>query len=118
MMSKAKLPIVSALILLVAGCGPSKEDEAIAAVKAAAQEQLRDPASAQFTDIRTRPGPGAGVKVCGEVNSKNGFGGYAGKQKFQGIYAEGMSAAAVDLQEAATLVDKEVFDKRVDDLCS
>ena len=104
-----------ASICLVTGCGPSKEDEAIAAVKVGVLDQLKDPGSAQFTNIRTIPAQG---KVCGEVNSKNSFGGYTGKQKFKGVYAEGMPAAAVDIQEAASLVDKNVFDKQVDDFCS
>lgn len=40
--------------------------------------QLRDPSSAQFRDLRkTRQGV-----VCGEVNGKNGYGGYAGFQRF------------------------------------
>ncbi len=42
---------------------------------------LKDPSSAQFRNVRTYHGSGAPV-VCGEVNSKNGFGGYGGFQRF------------------------------------
>lgn len=39
--------------------------------------QLRDPSSAQFRDVFTHNGA-----VCGQVNSKNGFGAYAGFARF------------------------------------
>jgi hypothetical protein len=41
------------------------------------RSRLRDPASAQFSIIRV-----SGSTVCGTVNSKNGFGGYAGAEGF------------------------------------
>jgi len=40
--------------------------------------QLRDPGSAQFRGLRLKD-PNT---VCGEVNAKNGFGGYSGWQAF------------------------------------
>jgi hypothetical protein len=43
--------------------------------------KLRDPDSAQFRDVRFYSG-GPTPVVCGEVNSKNGFGGYGGFQRF------------------------------------
>lgn len=43
--------------------------------------KLRDPDSAHFRDTRFYSG-GAAPVVCGEVNSKNGFGGYGGFQRF------------------------------------
>ncbi|WP_157096595.1 hypothetical protein [Tsuneonella dongtanensis] len=43
--------------------------------------KLRDPDSAEFRDSRFYSGGSAPV-VCGEVNSKNGFGGYGGYQRF------------------------------------
>lgn len=39
---------------------------------------LRDPSSAQFRNVEIRKSGAA----CGEVNSKNGFGGYAGFRQF------------------------------------
>lgn len=40
--------------------------------------QLRDPGSAQFRGLRLKDSN----TVCGEVNAKNGFGGYSGWQSF------------------------------------
>jgi hypothetical protein len=48
----------------------------------AVKRKLRDPGSAEFRKlIAYEPGEGALV-VCGEVNAKNGFGGYAGFEPF------------------------------------
>ncbi|MCW5669763.1 MAG: hypothetical protein KIT86_08880 [Hydrogenophaga sp.] len=44
-------------------------------------DQLRDPGSAQFRSLRVASYAG-GVLVCGEVNAKNSFGGYAGFVRF------------------------------------
>ena len=46
--------------------------------------RLRDPSSAEFTDVHTATYQGADV-VCGYVNAKNGFGGKTGSQKFVGV---------------------------------
>jgi hypothetical protein len=56
-------------------------DEAHAAVQAT----LRDPSSALFYDEAVI-GTGKSRTVCGNVNAKNGFGGYTGKSAF--IYEE------------------------------
>lgn len=61
------------------GCSP-EESLVVEQVKAAVVAQLRDPSSAEFSNIRIV----GGSTVCGEVNSKNGFGGYVGKQRFFG----------------------------------
>jgi hypothetical protein len=42
--------------------------------------QLRDPGSAEFSDV-TVPHEGIST-VCGKVNSRNGFGGMSGPQRF------------------------------------
>jgi hypothetical protein len=47
----------------------------------AIKARLRDPGSADFRNSRFYSGGTAPV-VCGEVNSKNGFGGYSGFQRF------------------------------------
>lgn len=47
----------------------------------AIKARLRDPGSADFRNSRFYSGGSAPV-VCGEVNSKNGFGGYSGFQRF------------------------------------
>lgn len=49
------------------------------AVKAAVTYDLKDPASAQFRPMVAGVFPGgSSITVCGEVNSKNSFGGYVG----------------------------------------
>lgn len=66
-------------LVMCSGCN-SSDAKAIAKVESAILEQLRDPSSAIFSNVRV---VGGGV-VCGEVNSKNGFGGYVGRQRFLG----------------------------------
>lgn len=43
--------------------------------------QLRDPESAKFTDVSVRWTSGRPM-LCGSVNSRNGLGGMAGRQRF------------------------------------
>lgn len=71
----------AAAAVALTGCGgPSSDDaEKIEQVKSAVLEQLKDPESAQFSNVRV-----VGGLVCGEVNAKNSFGGYVGKRKFWG----------------------------------
>lgn len=51
--------------------------QAFAAAKTALLASLKDPDSAKLSDMRR-----SGSFVCGRVNSKNGFGGYAGNGTF------------------------------------
>ena len=53
----------------------------IAAQYAGPALHLRDPASAIYTDTTYRTRHGVAY-ICGFVNAKNGFGGYAGPQPF------------------------------------
>lgn len=53
----------------------------IAATKAKIERRLKDPASAQYRDVRAFL-TGGHVTVCGEVNAKNAYGGYAGFEGF------------------------------------
>jgi len=48
----------------------------------AAKAKLKDPVSAQFRGVYFHQGTDGIPMTCGEVNSKNGFGGYGGFQKF------------------------------------
>lgn len=74
--------------LLLAGC-----DQTETSGRKLVEASLRDPSSAQFRNLVTvtepQIAPTAGLVVtpggkvlCGEVNGKNGFGGYAGFQRF------------------------------------
>lgn len=78
---------VGAYVLVVgaalAGCVSEAESarraEAalIQEAQAAVSSELRDPTSPLFSQVRTRDS-----LVCGMVNARNGFGAYAGKQRF------------------------------------
>jgi len=47
------------------------------------KERLRDPDSAEFTDMQVYPpSDERSAIICGYVNSKNGFGGMTGPQRF------------------------------------
>lgn len=74
------------LCLLIAGCQTNGADlprsnipDAVLIDKAhaAVLATLKDPDSAKFTEVVR-----VGDYVCGRINSKNGFGGYAGASKF------------------------------------
>lgn len=53
----------------------------IAAAEELVAKRLKDPGSAQFTDLLVVRVAGAPI-VCGYVNGKNSFGGYTGAQPF------------------------------------
>ena len=63
--------------------GPSDADLQVSA-QMAVQAQLRDPGSAQFRDVVVVR-QDSSTAVCGEVNAKNGFGGYIGYSSFVAI---------------------------------
>jgi len=55
--------------------------------EAAVRAQLRDLDSARFSSVQVVDFPSsdnvpAGKAVCGQVNAKNGFGGYVGDRRF------------------------------------
>ena len=50
--------------------------------KQAAKAKLKDPSSAKFRNVYFHRGADNIPMTCGEVNSKNSFGGYGGYQKF------------------------------------
>jgi hypothetical protein len=88
--------LLPALVGIAACSSPASTlaDEAHAAVKA----QLRDPASALFD--QEQPAllfPEQGL-ACGRVNSKNGFGGYAGAEMYAYARSEGAQLASGDLE--------------------
>lgn len=90
------LLLLGGLAALTACSSPASTlaEEAQAAVKA----QLRDPASAIFD--QGQPAllfPEQGL-ACGQVNSKNGFGGYAGAEMYAYARNEGAQLASGDLE--------------------
>lgn len=66
----------------LSGCSGGEED----AAKKLVADQLRDPASAQFREVKVVKQQDGSEAVCGEVNGKNAYGGYVG---FQGFVVHG-----------------------------
>lgn len=46
------------------------------------RERLKDPDAATFKNVYANKLENGGIVICGEVNSKNIYGGYVGFQKF------------------------------------
>lgn len=83
------------------GCStPNPEEKLIATAQAAVASELRDPTSPLFTNV-TSPNE---REVCGEVNGKNGFGAYAGKQRFTYHTATGVEIEPSVDQPAGELI--------------
>ena len=81
-------------LLILAACSGQQHSEARQQVAA----QLKDPASAQFRNVRSSTL--RETDVCGEVNAKNSFGGYTGFKRFivtdSGAFLEGQSGEEGD----------------------
>ncbi|ECI2459025.1 hypothetical protein IU534_003211 [Salmonella enterica] len=99
-MKKILLALVIPLVL--AGCKPG-EEKAISLAKSEVAANLKDPASAQFRNVKVSKMTDAEdghvvAVVCGEINGKNGFGAYAGfhpffvelNMKSKGIFSKGV----------------------------
>jgi hypothetical protein len=77
-MPRAPAAVIAAITALVA-CSPSAQEPPLfAQARAAVQHQLVDPESARFEDMAVN----ARGNVCGTVNARNSFGGYAGRTGF------------------------------------
>ncbi len=72
---------------MLTGCGASVPvltqpaslpDAQVQFAQAAITHQLRDPDSAQFRNLTTYVMENGDQIVCGEINARNGFGGYSG----------------------------------------
>lgn len=70
---------VAATLLGAAVFGPNMW--AVHKAKQAAAQELLDPSSAQFRNVRVVSDVGSKT-VCGEVNGKNRYGAYAGYRRF------------------------------------
>lgn len=57
------------------------DNERVQAAEAAVASRVRDPTSAHFQDVFVARVEGV-VRVCGEVNATNAYGGYTGFQRF------------------------------------
>jgi hypothetical protein len=75
-------------VLLLAACGDGEgarrsveNDGIIAAGQDQVRAKLKDPSSAEFTNVHVSRKAGVPA-VCGEVNARNAFGGMGGKERF------------------------------------
>ena len=82
-------------------------------LKSAVLSRLKDPDSANFKDLQVVEG---GRALCGLVNSKNSYGGYAGFKRFvadsEGVYWQGDGSSEVDIgrvEARRTFVPKASF---------
>lgn len=84
------LPVILGLTLLAA-CAPGEQMLATPVTlditettlaEQAITSRLRDPTSAQFREVTGYSLPDGSRIICGEVNARNGFGGYAGFSPF------------------------------------
>lgn len=82
--------------LSTTGCSSTKKAED------AVRKQMIDPASTAFRALEDRNG-----FVCGEVNSRNRFGGYVGFRRF--IYERKSEAVTIDPQEYLSEDSKRIF---------
>ncbi|MCV0414130.1 MAG: hypothetical protein K5831_04520 [Brevundimonas sp.] len=74
-----------------------------AAGRGAVLAELRDPASAEFRNVRRIQHDNGSTMFCGEVNARNGYGGLAGFRRFEaGVTNRGRASAQVDSSETLT----------------
>lgn len=77
------------IILMLSACGGESEENSPATIDSLVlvgaedliRAKLRDPDSAEFGEIRVSRKSGSPI-ACGTVNSRNGFGGMSGAQRF------------------------------------
>ena len=103
------------------GSEPSKSsksvpDHAVQAALAKARYDLKDPDSAKFRNLFKYTNARGFTVVCGEINSKNSYGAYAGFERFAATDAGAMYARPNDVA-ANVLMDttcvKSVNDSKV-----
>lgn len=78
---------IAALALLLVACGQSDAERA----QEAAANMTRDPAAAQFRNVRSCDGDGE--LIYGEMNAKNAFGAYVG---FTPFFSDGGTVTIAD----------------------
>lgn len=104
-----RVVIAVAAALVLTGCAADPEvqanEELEVAARARVLDQLRDPSSAEFSEVAVYVGADGQKRVCGYVNANNAFGGKTGRKRFiagatEAFLAEGENEMAV--LEAAT----------------
>lgn len=76
------LPMIAAAAVRHQAPRPDPNAAVFAQARAAVADGLMDPVSAQFRNLIVVTDGDGMRKVCGEVNGKNGYGGYVGFRAF------------------------------------
>lgn len=74
--------IVAAIAMLCSMVSTSSFASEVSAAQSAIKNQMKDPDSTNFKSVREITNSQGGRFVCGEVNSKNSYGGYVGFKTF------------------------------------
>jgi hypothetical protein len=78
-------------VAALTGC--AQPDQRVVNTERRVANSMKDPESAKFSKVSVGKGPDGHLYLCGFVNGKNGFGAYAGAQRF---IAPLMSSADTD----------------------
>ncbi|MGN6123959.1 MAG: hypothetical protein ACTHOJ_13490 [Sphingomonas oligoaromativorans] len=93
--------------------------DAYTAAKMNLEAALKDPESAKYRNLFVSRLSGGGMALCGEVNSKNGFGGYTGFKGF--VVLPGDGAPAIIEDEASGMgaeIDAELYPQAKQRFCA
>ena len=73
---------------------------------------MRDPDSVKFGKLFEGRGSSGKQTICGEVNAKNGFGGYTGMTPFI-YFVDTDQATRVDIQNAKQITDPKILEMMI-----
>lgn len=74
--------IILLIITMTTSTSIAANDNLISQTKQHVKDMLKDPESAQFKDVKVAINSKGEKTVCGQVNSKNSYGGYTGFKSF------------------------------------
>jgi len=89
-------PPTAAVVIPTPQASTPAASDVITRAQTSILETLRDPGSAQFSDMVALKN-GRDTMVCGFVNAKNGYGGYTGRKRF--IYSDGMHVSHMNVYD-------------------
>ena len=108
---KLTMIIVGALAVTVGGVSAAESDYFLRA-KQAISEGMKDPDSVKFGKLFEGRGSSGKQTICGEVNAKNGFGGYTGMTPFI-YFVDTDQATRVDIQNAKQITDPKILEMMI-----
>lgn len=103
---------VSLALLILCGCGPNGLIDAQVAARAKMDQSLKDPGSAEYTDVQAYRLSDTNFAFCGKVNAKNGFGGYTGSERF--IASPGLALTESSLGDEGRSVFEDTWTRVCD----